>query len=87
MLAFYFSEETLNDLEKSVSQLQLQENIDPFCPELLEKLLSHINFPLKHHSGGYIVINQNAPNIRENCSIALGKLCFIFYDTQTKFKY
>ncbi|XP_075212384.1 mitotic checkpoint serine/threonine-protein kinase BUB1-like [Lycorma delicatula] len=67
------TEESINDLEKSMSQLNLGNNIDPFCPELLSKLLARVKFPQKHHKAGYITVNHDAPVLRENCSLTLGK--------------
>lgn len=47
----------------------LDQDIDPFCPKLLERLLNSINFPQTHHAENYFVSNNSLPAITKTLQL------------------
>ncbi|XP_073987420.1 mitotic checkpoint serine/threonine-protein kinase BUB1-like isoform X3 [Rhodnius prolixus] len=46
-----------------------EQDIDPFCPKLLERLLNSINFPQSHHAENYFVSNNSLPQIAKSLQL------------------
>lgn len=59
------------DLEKSTAALSLTDDTDPFCPELIKKLLDRIKFPQQHHLQGLHQITSESPAIKVNSTVTL----------------
>uniref|UniRef100_T1HJW7 Protein kinase domain-containing protein n=1 Tax=Rhodnius prolixus TaxID=13249 RepID=T1HJW7_RHOPR len=65
------SNRLLNQLKKDIASkgIVYEQDIDPFCPKLLERLLNSINFPQSHHAENYFVSNNSLPQIAKSLQL------------------
>ncbi|XP_039295868.1 mitotic checkpoint serine/threonine-protein kinase BUB1 isoform X2 [Nilaparvata lugens] len=61
-----------SQLEKLVSQITIDDNFDPFCPNFVANLLSSINFPQNHHAAHMVGIDRDVPLLPHNATVTLG---------------
>ena len=53
---------------------EMKETIDPFCEQLIERLLQKVDFPKSIHAPGYFLLHDiDLPNLKVGSSITLGE--------------